>query len=103
MKGYLPQIILFIVLVVVIMSVVTLMTSLDNSSKCANSPYNIYSNSTEGYSQIGNKCYVSILEHYETRERCGTLGISCYEASEPHTEAYYTSVCFNIKTGMRCR
>lgn len=74
----------------------------DKINRCAASPYNIYSNNTRGYTYLFGKCYVEVTEYYQTKEKCGFLGISCYEASESHWEGYTYEICFNYKTGERC-
>jgi hypothetical protein len=73
-------------------------------SSCGYSKYNIYSNSTEAYENIwGTKCYIPVISGwYEDKEKCGFLGISCYERSEPINKPIESVVCFYKKTGERC-
>lgn len=69
--------------------------------ECVMSSYNKYSNSTEA-SYFFGKCYVPIYHTYETNEKCGLFGISCYETNNPHTEVIKDEICFRLKTGELC-
>lgn len=51
---------------------------------------------------MNGKCYVGVTHYYESNERCGLLGISCYESSKSHVEEFTDSVCFELKTGKPC-
>ena len=72
-----------------------------DSQSCIFSPYNHYSNATEGMRK-GDNCYIPVNKYYYDNERCGFLGISCYESSEMQRKNYRIEVCFNINTGERC-
>lgn len=73
-----------------------------DASECSYSPYNTYSNNTRGYTYWFGRCYVQVDHVYFTRQKCGTFGFSCYEASEEHGEMYSTTVCFKLRDGERC-
>jgi len=76
----------------------------DEQNKCDLSPFNTYTNQSNGayVSFWGNKCQIPITEFYETKKNCGTFGISCYESEDTHTEWYTYYVCFKYKTGESC-
>ena len=69
--------------------------------ECSMSEYNKYSNTT-GATYFMGRCYIPVYGTYESTERCGTFGISCYE-TEPYQKGYKgNEICFNLKTGERC-
>ncbi len=71
-----------------------------DSEECSWSKYNVYTNISGGVRFFGN-CYVPIVGTYDSKEKCGFLGISCYE-TEPYTRFYKGEVCFKLKTGELC-
>lgn len=74
----------------------------NKDARCALSPFNKYSNSTEARYFNGH-CYVSVTKTYQTKEVCtGTIFKDCYESSEEHTEFYTNTVCFDFNTGELC-
>ncbi len=48
------------------------------------------------------KCYYDTWDSYESNEKCGTLGFSCYETSEPYTKTYKVTKCFRLDNGETC-
>ena len=61
-----------------------------------------YTNVTGGGQYMFGKCYFPEYDYYETNEKCGLLGISCYETSEPYYKRYQTTRCVVAKTGEDC-
>lgn len=95
------QIILMIMMVVGVVGLMIIAFSFDfrDSNRCISSIYNP-SNLTGG-TYIFGKCYVPYYGTYESTEKCGFLGISCYE-TEPYVKMYTGSVCFRLKNGEAC-
>lgn len=63
------------------------------TTKCESSRYNP-SNVTGAVYLFGN-CYAPYYGVYESKEKCGFLGISC-RTVEPYTKMYDGSVCFKL-------
>ncbi len=61
-----------------------------------------YVNTTWGVRYAFGKCYIQENSYYESNEKCGFLGISCYETSEPYYKTIRETKCITAKTGERC-
>lgn len=61
-----------------------------------------YTNETGSTSRFGGNCYVNGHVCFSTNEKCGFLGISCYETKEPYMKCYKDSICYKIKDGSYC-
>ncbi len=96
------EIISMFLMTLLVIGALTVFGNVEIESKtCGSSKYNIYSNSTRGYTKIFKRCYVKVPFVYESTKECGFLGISCYE-TEPRPKMDYGTVCFKLKTGERC-
>lgn len=62
-----------------------------------------YTNTSDMQYMFG-KCYVMVMNCWETREVCrGAFFTSCYESDEPRTRCHTSSRCIVAKTGEACR
>ncbi len=89
---------IFISLIFVIIIILFFSIDLD-SRECSYSEFNP-SNMTGGTKVFG-RCYVPFVDTYESTQKCGLFGISCYE-TKPYIKMYSGELCFKLKTGDRC-
>lgn len=101
MDETIKELIKIIIITSICIFLISFFNTINKGEECVYSQYNTYSNSTEGYFRFFNKCYVTINIVYESTERCGFLGFSCYK-TEPETKMYNVKVCFNLKNGKKC-